>query len=92
MATVTAIKSAHPTLSTTTADTVNLNDEWTVIEVINRSGTAPIYVRTDGVTAVAAADETDVVMPGEAVLISRVASGGISVVGDSNEYSVVGVG
>lgn len=92
MATVTAVKSAHPTLTGTTADTVNLNDEWTEIEVINRSGTASLYVRTDGVTAVAEANETDICLPGEAVLINRVAAGGISVVGDGNEYSVIGVG
>lgn len=92
MATVTAVKSAHPTLTGTTADTVNLNDQWTEIEVINRSGSAPLYVRADGTTSVAEADNTDVVMPGEAVLVNRIPAAGISVVGNGNAYSVIGVG
>lgn len=92
MATHTAVKSVHKTLSSTTADTVNLNNEWTILEVINRSGTASVYVRADGTTAVAAADNTDIVLPGEAVLINRIPSAGISVVGDGNAYSVIGVG
>lgn len=91
MASYTADNSVHKTLTGTTADTVNLNDQWTQIEVINRSGTAPLYVRADGTTAVAAADNTDVIMAGEAVLISRIPTAGISVVGDGNGYSVVGV-
>lgn len=92
MATHTAVKSVHKTLSSTTADTVNLNNEWTILEVINRSGTASVYVRADGTTAVAAADNTDIVLPGEAVLINRIPAAGISVVGDGNAYSVIGVG
>lgn len=92
MATHTATKSVHETLTTTTADTVNLNDQWTEIEVINRSGTDPLYVRADGITAVAAADDTDVVMPGEAVLMNRIPAAGISIVGNGNGYSVIGVG
>lgn len=92
MASYTATKSVHKTLTTTTADTVNLNDQWTEIEVINRSGTDPLYVRADGTTAVAEANETDVVMAGEAVLMNRIPSAGISVVGNGNAYSVIGVG
>jgi hypothetical protein len=92
MATYAATKSVHKTLTSTTADTVNLNDQWTEIEVINRSGTAALYVRADGTTAVSEANETDVVMPGEAVLLDRIPSAGISVVGDANAYSVIGVG
>lgn len=92
MATHTAIKSVHKTLTSTTADTVNLNNEWTEIEVINRGGSSPLYVRADGTTSVAEADNTDVVLPGEAVLINRVPAAGISVVGNGNAYSVIGVG
>jgi hypothetical protein len=92
MASYSATKSVHKTLTTTTADTVNLNDQWTEIEVINRSGTDPLYVRGDGVTAVAEANETDVVMAGEAVLMNRIPAAGISVVGNGNAYSVIGVG
>lgn len=91
MATYTATKSVHKTLTSTTADTVNLNDQWTVLEVINRSGTAPLYIRADGTTAVAEADNTDIALAGEAVLVNRIPSAGISVVGDGNAYSVIGV-
>lgn len=92
MASYAATTSVHKTLTSTTADTVNLNDQWTEIEIINRSGSAPLYVRADGTTSVAEADNTDIVLPGEAVLINRVPAAGISVVGIGNAYSVIGVG
>lgn len=99
MADHTVVKSVHATLSGTTADTVNLGNEWGVAEVINRSTDstdAPLYVSAavddDGVLvpAVAEADDTDVVLPGEAVLIN-LQSAGLSIVGDGNDFSVIGV-
>lgn len=99
MATHTVNKSKHATLTGEDADIVNLGDEFTQAEVINRSAevdTVPIYIdtRPNGevpTTAVAEADNTDIAMPGEAVIV-RLQGVGLSLVGDSNDYSVVGVG
>lgn len=99
MTTYTKNKAAHKTLVGTTADIVNLGNEFTKAEVINRSTdptASPLYLSTavdsSGVlvTAVAAADDTDIVMPGEAVIIS-IPPEGVSIVGSGNPYSVVAV-
>lgn len=93
MATDTHAKSVHNTLTGTTADTVTITG-YDVVDIINRTGTAPLYVRYEGdaspTTAVAEADGTDVVMPGGFLRVDA-GMGGISIVGDGNAYSVVGV-
>lgn len=84
-------KSVHKTLTSTTPDKITLKQNWTYVEVINRVGTANLYVTTDGATApVAAADNTEVVLPGEAVVI-KMDSEVVWIIGDGNEYSVIGV-
>lgn len=93
MATDTATKSVHNTLSGTTADTVTITG-YDVVDVINRDPSNPLYVRYEGdaspTTAVAAADDTDYVAPGGFIRIGA-GGGGISIVGNGNAYSVVGV-
>lgn len=93
MATDTAVKSVHNTLSGTTADTVTITG-YERVAIINRTGTSPLYVAYEGdaspTTAVAAANDTDVVMPGGFIEVDT-GQGGISIVGDGNAYSVVGV-
>lgn len=100
MTTHTVNKSVHATLSTTDPDIIDLGDEYTQAEVINRSNetdSVPLYIDTrtddDGVLvdAVAEANDTDIAMPGEAVIV-KLQGAGMSIIGDANDYSVIGVG
>ena len=84
-------------LSGTTADTVNVdaddaagNERFLV--VYNVAGTAPLYVRSDGTTAVASADGTTPVYPGmfEVFDFTNMGDKSLSIVGNGNTYSVVG--
>lgn len=96
MATETHAKSIHATLTGTTADTVTITG-YDVVDIINRSATEPLWVRYEGdaspTVAVAAADGTDYVAPGGFLRIDAGGTDGgkISVVGNGNAYSVVGV-
>lgn len=84
-------KSKHATLTGTTVDTVNFTQQWSRIEVINRTSTGePLYVTTNGTAPVAEADDTDIVMPGEAVLLNCETET-VKIIGDGNDYSVIGV-
>lgn len=86
----------HKTLTGTTADTVTVavfDDVSVNIEVKNRStSTNPIFVRVDGTTAVASADGTTVIEPGEFFVFDvRQGSNGVatlSVVGNGDTYDV----
>lgn len=93
MATETHAKSIHATLTGTTADTVTITG-YDVVDIINRSATEPLWVRYEGdaspTTAVAAADGTDYVAPNGFLRVDA-GQGGISIVGNGNAYSVVGV-
>lgn len=93
MATDSHAKSVHNTLTSTTADTVTITG-YDLVDIINRSATEPLWVRYEGdaspTTAVAAADGTDYVAPGGFLRVDA-GQGGISVVGNGNAYSVVGV-
>lgn len=82
--------SAHATLTTTAADSVVFAGMFEWVEVLNR-GSAEMFVRLDGVVAVADAAGTYVV-PGWSGLIlkSPGSNATLSVVGDGNEYSVSG--
>lgn len=93
MATDTHAKSVHNTLTGTTADTVTITD-YDVVDIVNRDSDEPLWVRYEGdaspTTAVAAADGTDYVAPGGFLRVDA-GKGGISIVGNGNAYSVVGV-
>lgn len=89
MASHTATRSVHKTLSGTTADTVAITAAYPALEVCNRDATVALYVARDGTTAVSAADNTDYVAPGGSLLIPHTSS--LSVVGNGNAYSVSGV-
>lgn len=93
MATETHAKSIHATLSGTTADTVTITG-YDLVDIINRSSSEALWVAYEGdaspTTAVAAADGTDYVAPGGFLRVDA-GKGGISVVGNGNAYSVVGV-
>lgn len=91
MASYNVVKAKHETLTGTTVDTVTFTQQWSRIEVINRSSTGePLYVTTNSVTPVAEADDTDIVMPGEAVVLNCETEV-VKIIGDGNDYSVVGV-
>lgn len=95
MATESTAKSVHNTLSGTTADKITITG-FRFVDVINRSATEPLYVSCDGTanptTAVAAANGTDYVAPGGFVRVDAGSDrGAVSIVGNSNAYSVVGV-
>lgn len=81
------------TLTTTTADTVTITSPCAYeVCVINRAASNTIYVRADGVTAVAAADAAIPVLPSvtSEPLEWCVGAGvsAISIVGSGDAYSV----
>lgn len=98
MAVETGSKSAHATLSGTTVDTVTVQG-YRDLEITNRSGTDTLWI-TGGppgtvaasiATPVAAADETDFVLPGQSLILDKnwYGSGIIKILGNGNAYSVV---
>lgn len=103
MAAVAGNKSAHATLSTTTADTVTLNESARQVRVTNHHATVILYctiktARTaagavGATTAVAQADETIGIAPYQTKTVMRSARPvycELSVVGNANPYSVEG--
>ncbi len=95
MATDSAVRSVTNTLSGTTADAITLTQGWPNIAVTNQDSADLVYFRQDGTTAVAAADGTSLVLPGQTVIrASSPNSSGqhvISIVGDGGAYTVEGV-
>lgn len=47
MATYSGSRIVHATLTAGTADTINLDGDYTSVEILNRSGTAEIYATVD---------------------------------------------
>ena len=102
MATDSVIKSVSNTLSTTTVDTVNLQQWWDQIEVSNQ-GTSTLTVTLDGTTPTALMDNAEVVEAGAVKLFRAVRQGNgiagdatyfchiVKIIGNGNAYSVVGV-
>lgn len=97
MATDSVVKSCTNTLSTTVADTVNLLQCWDAVEVTNHDSTNKLYFRQDGTTAVAEADGTTCVLPGETKVVRSLFRNDatnkhqLSLVGNGNVYTVEGV-
>ncbi len=95
MATDSAVRSVSNTLSGTTADTVTLTQPWPAIEVTNSDATDILWVRQDGTTAVALADNNTPIAPSSSKILSAsVNSSGqhvISIVGDGGAYTIEGV-
>lgn len=102
MATDTVTKGVSNTLSTTTVDTVNLQQWWDQIEVSNH-GTSTLTVTLDGTTPTALMDNAEVVEPGAVKLFRAVRQGNgvpgsgslfchiVKIIGNGNAYSVTGV-
>lgn len=101
MATANVARTSHATLSSTTVDTVNLSDPVSVVNVINRSGTADLTVTwaagasPTATTPVALAAETFLIPAGVALTIGVGALGAhstqVKVLGNGNAYSVQGL-
>lgn len=95
MATVTGSRAVTATLTADTADTVTLSGgKGKLAEIVNH-GSGAIYFRSDGTTAVAAADENEVVLANERLAYALPSNGELSIIGASGEtptYSVIVVG
>ncbi len=95
MATDSAVRSVSNTLTTTVADTITLTQAWPAIEVTNSDSSNILWVRQDGTTAVALADNNTPIAPSSSkILAGSVTSAGthvISVVGSGGAYTVEGV-
>lgn len=96
MASITAKKSAHATLTTTTVDTVTLTGKWADVVVTNNDTTNRLWVTAGGEQAtvadpVALAEEITVVEPGEAKALGIVAPCVVKVLGSGGSYAVEGV-
>lgn len=92
MAAVAGVRSAHATLAADTADTVTLSGGARKRAEIVNHGDGAIYFRSDGTTAVAEADETEVVLANERLAIYLNDDGELSVIGASGvtpTYSVI---
>jgi hypothetical protein len=100
MATESADKSVHNTLSGTTADLITLGLTGVRLqgfEVQNRAGSSTVYftytMSTKApATAVSAANNTDQVLAGEALYVDLEGQAAdivtVSIVGSANEYSI----
>jgi hypothetical protein len=92
MAAQTAIYAQHATLSSTTADSVTFSGTGSTICVTNRDTTNTLYFTVNStatvVTAVAAADESFVVLPLQSKTINAKGTTVVSVVGNGGGYSV----
>lgn len=82
----TCIMTQHATLSGTTADTVTFSGSGSSLCITNRDATNTLYFTMNGATAVAAADETYVVLPLQAKVV-RFNGNVISIVGNGGGYS-----
>jgi hypothetical protein len=67
MATYTALRAVHETLTAATVDTVQLTQTWDAIKIVNR-GADPIYVSQTDDTISPGDPDTDVVPPYRTVL------------------------
>lgn len=95
MATDSAVRSVTNTLTTTVADTITLLQAWPAIDVTNHDDTNDLWVRQDGVTAVASADNCTLIPAGQSKVIAASVNEDsqvvISVVGSGGAYTIEGV-
>lgn len=93
MAAVSGVRSCHATLVASTADTVTLTGGGGKRAELVNHGAGTIYFRTDGVAAVALADENEVILAGERLSFKMPTTGVISVISAGTPtYSLVNVG
>lgn len=75
MATYSAARTQHQTLTANTVDTVTLDADYNEVEVVNRASSGDIYFTADGTTPVVAAAGTFIVRAGEALTTDPPTSG-----------------
>lgn len=85
------------TLTTTTADVITLTQPWERVVVTNHDAAEPLYVRTDGTTAVGEADNNFVILATDPPLVLPASINAsnqvvVSVVGSGNKYTIMGLG
>jgi hypothetical protein len=94
MASYTATRIKHATLTAATVDTVTLAADYPRVEVTNRDATNPLYVRLDGAAPTVAGDDT-LVVPPNTYRVLEVATAGNTVVklisAGAAPYSVTGL-
>jgi hypothetical protein len=79
MASATVSLSYHGTLVATVADAITFDNKAVkTVEVKNRASSGDVYFRVDGTTAVAAANNTYYVGPGESVIVPMQTASGAS--------------
>ena len=90
MAAQTCINTQHATLTSTTADMITFSGVGSRLYVTNRDTTNTLYFTLNGVTAVAAADQTFAVLPLTTHLPLHISGnpGPVSVVCNGGGYSV----
>ena len=95
MATDSGVRSVTNTFSTTVADTVTLTQAWPYIAITNHDATNAVYVRFDGTTPVAEANENAVVrVSSTRVFHAPINSAGqvvVGLVGSGGKYTVEGL-
>lgn len=69
MASYSSKLAVHETLAAGVADTVQITGGFNELEVFNHDAAALIYFRVDGTAAVAAANDTYVVAPGQGLVV-----------------------
>lgn len=91
MASYSVKRAKNATLTTTTVDTVTLQQQWPAVEVTNADATNSVYVRVDGTAATAGGDDCTMILPASSKVIALGGSVTVSIIGNGNVYSVEGV-
>lgn len=92
MASYAVAEAKHATFSTTVADLVTFTYPWQVVRIVNKDTTNTVYFAVNTTTAItAAAVDTHIVRPGEAVVFaSKNPVKQVYLVGSGGDYSVEG--
>lgn len=95
MATDSAVRSVTNALTSTTADTVTILQPWPSLDITNHDTVNALYVRQDGTTAVALADNCTVIPAAQSKVIAASVNGSgqivVSIVGNGGAYTIEGV-
>lgn len=91
MATYSVTRAKNATLSSTTVDTITLNQKWEAVEITNADASNALYVRVDGTAATAAGDDCTMILPASSKVIALGGSTTVSIIGNGNVYSCEGV-
>lgn len=91
------LRSVTNTLTGAGADAITLLQLWPAIEVTNHDAATALFIRQDGVVAVAEADGASIVPPASSKVFKATPSAAnanqilVSIVGNGNKYTIEGV-